>query len=68
MNNTFDLKVARSLNNKIGDEGDLEMVEAIDVSGVECVQKGLDINEVEDNLEGDDHEQTTPRKKRRNYK
>jgi hypothetical protein len=68
LNNTFDLKVARSLNNKIGDEGDLEMVEAIDTSGVECVQKGLDINEVEDDLKGDNHKHTIPRIKRRNYK
>lgn len=47
--------MARSLNNKVGNEGNFEMVEAIDNSGVECVQKGLDINKVEYDLEGDDH-------------
>jgi hypothetical protein len=68
LNNTFDLKVAISLNNKVGDEGNLKMVEPIDVSGVECVQKGLDINEMEDDLKGDNHKYTTLRIKRRNYK
>ncbi len=56
--------MAKSLNNKVGNEGNFEMVEAIDNSGVECVQKGLDINKVEDDLEGDDHEHTTPRTKK----
>lgn len=68
MNNTFDLEVARSLNNKVGDEGNFEMVEVVDDSRVECVQKGLDINKVEDDLEGDNHEHTTPRTKKKNYK
>ncbi len=47
--------MARSLNNKVGNEGNFEMVEVVDNSGVECVQKGLDINKVEYDLEGEDH-------------
>lgn len=60
--------MAKSLNNKVGDEGDLKMVEPIDASGVECVQKGFHINKMEDDLEGDNHKYTTLGIKRRNYK